>query len=117
MITDKLKSYGAAKRKVLPGVTHDAGQYANNRAELSHQPTRAKRATNAPVQIFMPGTTIPIDAWHDHESVSSGTPTSELVESSAAAVTIILDLANRNGGVRVPIVAPQPAKFVLLCLS
>ena len=42
MITDKLKSYSAAKRKVLPGVTHDTGQYANNRAELSHQPTRLR---------------------------------------------------------------------------
>src|ERR1019366_8485740 len=40
MITDKLKSYGAARRTILPGVTHDMGQYANNRAELSHQPTR-----------------------------------------------------------------------------
>jgi putative transposase len=42
MITDKLKSYGAARRTVLPGVTHDTGQYANNRAELSHQPTRLR---------------------------------------------------------------------------
>jgi putative transposase len=34
IITDKLKSYGAAKRTILPGVTHDTQQYANNRAEL-----------------------------------------------------------------------------------
>src|SRR5262245_46085425 len=37
IITDKLKSYGAAKRTILPGVTHDTQQYANNRAELSHR--------------------------------------------------------------------------------
>ena len=42
MITDKLKSYSAAKRTILPGVTHDTQQYANNRAELSHQPTRMR---------------------------------------------------------------------------
>ena len=42
MITDKLKSYGAAKRTILPRVTHDTGQYADNRAELSHQPTRVR---------------------------------------------------------------------------
>jgi putative transposase len=42
IITDKLKSYGAAKRTILPGVTHDLRQYANNRAELSHQPTRMR---------------------------------------------------------------------------
>jgi putative transposase len=42
IVTDKLKSYGAAKRKILPGVTHDTQQYANNRVELSHQPTRMR---------------------------------------------------------------------------
>ena len=42
IITDKLKSYGAASRTILPGVTHDTQQYANNRAELSHQPTRMR---------------------------------------------------------------------------
>src|SRR5215813_8289535 len=38
-ITDKLKSYGAAKREVLPGVEHRQHRYLNNRAENSHQPT------------------------------------------------------------------------------
>jgi putative transposase len=42
IITDKLKSYGAAKRTVLPAVTHDTQQYANNRVELSHEPTRVR---------------------------------------------------------------------------
>src|SRR5215469_4042790 len=40
IITDKLKSYGAAKRTIMPNVTHDTRCYANNRAEVSHQPTR-----------------------------------------------------------------------------
>jgi putative transposase len=40
IITDKLKSYGAAKRELLPGVEHRQHQYLNNRAENSHQPTR-----------------------------------------------------------------------------
>ena len=31
MVTDKLKSYGAAKRTVVPHVTHDTQQFANNR--------------------------------------------------------------------------------------
>ena len=42
MVTDKLKSYGAAKRTVLPRVTHHTQQFANNRAEVSHQPTRMR---------------------------------------------------------------------------
>jgi putative transposase len=40
IVTDKLRSYGAAHRDVLSSVTHDSRQYANNRAEVSHQPTR-----------------------------------------------------------------------------
>ncbi len=40
LITDKLKSYGAAKRELLPGVEHRQQRYLSNRAENSHQPTR-----------------------------------------------------------------------------
>jgi len=39
IVTDKLRSYGAAKRKILPGVEHRQSRYLNNRAEVSHQPT------------------------------------------------------------------------------
>ncbi len=42
LITDKLGSYGAAKREVLPGVEHQQSRYLNNRAENSHQPTRKR---------------------------------------------------------------------------
>ncbi|MCP3671207.1 MAG: IS6 family transposase, partial [Gammaproteobacteria bacterium] len=38
--TDKLKSYSAAKREVMPSIEHSTEQYENNRCELSHQPTR-----------------------------------------------------------------------------
>ena len=40
LVTDKLGSYRVAQRDVMPCVTHDTTQYANNRAEVSHQPTR-----------------------------------------------------------------------------
>jgi putative transposase len=42
IITDKLASYGAAKRELLPGVEHRQHKRLNNRAENSHQPTRQK---------------------------------------------------------------------------
>ena len=42
IVTDKLKSYAAAKRKVLPHVEHRQSKYLNNRAEVSHQPTRRR---------------------------------------------------------------------------
>jgi putative transposase len=40
MITDKLASYGAARREIMPGVEHRQHKGLNNRAENSHQPTR-----------------------------------------------------------------------------
>jgi putative transposase len=42
MITDRLASYGAAKRAVMPGVEHRQHKGLNNRAENSHQPTRRR---------------------------------------------------------------------------
>src|SRR5260221_1366892 len=42
IITDKLRSYGAAKREFLPGVEHRQHKGLNNRAENSHQPTRLR---------------------------------------------------------------------------
>ena len=42
LITDKLKSYAAAKVQIMPGVEHRQHKGLNNRAELSHQPTRQR---------------------------------------------------------------------------
>ncbi|ETW92507.1 MAG: transposase IS6, partial [Candidatus Entotheonella factor] len=42
VITDKLKSYGAAKREIMPGVEHRQSRYLNNRCENSHRPTRQR---------------------------------------------------------------------------
>jgi len=42
IVTDKLRSYGVAHRELFPDSIHDTAQYANNRAELSHQPTRVR---------------------------------------------------------------------------
>ena len=40
--TDKLKSYSAAKQEIMPSVEHRQDKGLNNRAENSHQPTRAR---------------------------------------------------------------------------
>lgn len=42
IFTDKLKSYAAAKRKILPSVEHRRSRRLNNRVEVSHQPTRRR---------------------------------------------------------------------------
>ena len=40
LITDKLTSYAAAKVQIMPGALHRQHKGLNNRAEVSHQPTR-----------------------------------------------------------------------------
>ena len=42
IVTDKLRSYGVAHREMIPETIHNTARYANNRAELSHQPTRVR---------------------------------------------------------------------------
>ncbi len=42
MITDKLASYAAAKKEVMPGIKHRQHRGLNNRAENGHQPTRRR---------------------------------------------------------------------------
>ncbi len=42
VVTDKLRSYGAAKKEIIPDVEHKQGKWENNRAEISHQPTRQR---------------------------------------------------------------------------
>ncbi len=42
IVTDKLRSYGVAHRALIPDTIHETSQYASNRAELSHQPTRVR---------------------------------------------------------------------------
>ena len=42
LLTDKLRSYAAAKGEVLPGIEHRQSCYLNNRAEVSHQSMRRR---------------------------------------------------------------------------
>ena len=42
IVTDRLRSYGVAHRELIPETIHVTDQYSNNRAELSHQPTRVR---------------------------------------------------------------------------
>ena len=42
IVTDKLRSYGVAHRELIPDAIHDNSQYANNRAEQAHEPSRVR---------------------------------------------------------------------------
>ena len=59
LITDKLRSYAAACRRVMPSVVHRTDQYANNRAEVSHQPTRQRERQMRRFKSAAPGSVNP----------------------------------------------------------
>ena len=63
IITDRLKSDVAAKRKTLPGVEHRQSRYLNNRAEVSHQPTRRRERQDAALQVSPACTALPLSPW------------------------------------------------------
>ncbi len=42
LVTDQLRSYSAAHQSIMPSVAHNTRRYQNNRAEVSHQPTRQR---------------------------------------------------------------------------
>src|SRR5271165_572051 len=61
IVTDKLKSYGVAKRHLLPDVEHRQSRYLNNRAENSHRPTqRRERQMNGSNRPSRPRTSSPL---------------------------------------------------------
>jgi putative transposase len=56
VITDKLRSYEAAKAEFMPSVEHHRDKGLNNRAENSHQPIREREAPAAKSRA--PGTPV-----------------------------------------------------------
>ncbi|MCZ1021249.1 IS6 family transposase [Streptomyces noursei] len=52
IVTDRLRSYDAAHRTVMPSVEHRSSKYLNNRAENSHQPTRQRERTMRRRELF-----------------------------------------------------------------
>ncbi|MFT4961415.1 MAG: putative transposase [Paracoccaceae bacterium] len=53
IITDKLRSYGAAKPEIMPGVEHRLHKGLNNRAENSHQRNPCTNFTVPPKLVYV----------------------------------------------------------------
>ena len=60
LVTDKLRSYQAAHRAVMPSVEHRQSRYLNNRAENSHQPTRQRERAMKRFHIYPARATVPV---------------------------------------------------------
>ena len=67
MITDKLRSYGAARAKMGLRVEHRQHKGLNNRAENSHQPTQATRTDHEAIQISPTGATVSVGSRSGRE--------------------------------------------------
>jgi len=72
IITDKLKSYHAAKQEIMPSVEHRQNKYQNNRAENSHQPTRLREKGDEEVQVSASRPALPLGLRDHHVILSSG---------------------------------------------
>jgi putative transposase len=70
MVTDKLRSYGAAKAKMGLYVEHRQHKGLNNRAENSHQPTRRRERIMEAFQISQTGATVSVGSRSGRESLS-----------------------------------------------
>jgi putative transposase len=71
MVTDKLGSYAAARRKIMPGVEHQSHKGLNNRAENSHVPLRKRERA---IQGFKSWRCNVLSTFSPHSATSSSHP-------------------------------------------
>jgi len=92
IIKDKLRSYAAAKRWILPEVEHRQSRYLNNRCENSHQPTRTREMQMKRFQSPGTGTTLSLHLRiHQHHfPLPSSFTLSSLLSASAHTCTATL---------------------------
>jgi len=97
IITDKLKSYAAAGRTILPGVTHDTQQSGRDFASAHSD----ERTTNAPIQITRTSSALSITPRCRPESVLHRATFAEIDSSPTLQVSVLRGLANGNGGLTI----------------
>ena len=96
LVTDKLRSYSAAHREVMPSVVHDTDQYRNNLAEVSHEPTRQRERQMRKFKAPGAGATILDRAWTRAKSLSRRTAFVASASSSGATRPRFHRLAGGN---------------------
>jgi putative transposase len=77
LVTDKLGSYQVAHRELMSSVEHRRSRYLNNRAENSHQPTRATRTGDEALQIVAACATIPVRLQRHLRTLSAATASAQ----------------------------------------
>ncbi|RDL47494.1 hypothetical protein BLJAPNOD_05590 [Ensifer sp. M14] len=98
IITDKLRSYGAAKRDVMPAVEHRSHKGLNNRAENSHLPLRKREramqgfrsagSLQRFISTFSPERAPSIPAAGAHQDSWCGVDPAEGLRSSVSTLSV-----------------------------
>jgi transposase-like protein len=97
IITDKLASYAAARRELLPSVEHHRGGRLNNQAEISHQPTREReRKMRGLKSIDAPCATIAFGPRYHRESLSACSASFAGPQLPSVDAAEIHDVASRH---------------------
>jgi transposase-like protein len=77
VVSDKLRSYGAAHRVVPPSVEHRSSKDLNNRAENSHQPTRQRERAMKRFTLPRTRAAVPVRVQRDITALSSLPPSAQ----------------------------------------
>jgi putative transposase len=86
LVTDKLRTYETARRILMPSVVHDTERYANNRAEVSHEPIRQRERQMRGFKSVASSATILVGARSHSESIPSRTPPARLRKHPYATI-------------------------------
>jgi hypothetical protein len=97
IITNKLKSYAAASRTILPGVTHDTQQSRRDFASAHSD----ERTTNAPLQIPAASSALSLAPGCRPESILRCPIFAEIDSSPTLKISVVRGLAKRNGGLTI----------------
>ncbi len=95
MVTDKLRSYSAAKADLMPGVEHRSHKGLNNRVENSHLAIR-RRAPNDALQIGSAMPAFRLNSRPDRQSLSSSPETPDRRRPSPPSRSSHFDLARNR---------------------
>jgi putative transposase len=111
LVTDKLRSYGAARSEIGLSARHEQGLRKNNRAENSHQPTRRRERK---MQRFK-SPALPVRSRRRSQQVQRPASSHIPPHASRPKRRSVPDVASRHHGVRsarIPNPAPRRSKLV-----
>ena len=98
LVTDKLRSYGAAKSEIGLSARHEQGLRKNNRAENSHQPVRRRERKMQRLQIARISATLLVCSRRHPQHLQRPAPSHLPPHAPRPPRRSVPDLASRHRG-------------------